>query len=319
LQTFHIFLMVMTVLAIIVFICLFFVNAGYGKFYQSKWGPSVNNRTGWVLMEAPVFFAMLLLWWFSGRRADLVRVVFLLLFELHYFNRSFIFPLQIRGRSKMPLSIILMGVVFNTLNALMQGGWIFYYSPADYYPSDWLTGLPFLCGTALFFFGMAVNIHSDAIIRNLRKPGDTGHYLPKGGMFRYVTSANYFGEFVEWTGFAILTWSLSGLVFALWTFANLAPRAARIYDMYCKGFPGQVDTRKTKRMIPFIYLQDVPDRFSHFYACPNRPRNLAEPRHPFGGLREYGLWQQALAGPDGLSCGRGAGRRGHDYAGLCFG
>ena len=245
--------MVMTVLAIIVFISLFFVNAGYGKFYQSKWGPSVDNHLGWFLMEVPVFIAMLVLWLISDRRDDVIRLVFLLLFELHYFNRSFIFPLQIRGRSKMPLSIILMGVVFNTLNALMQGGWIFFISPADYYPQDWLTSLPFVAGTALFAAGMYINIQSDSIIRNLRKPGDTAHYLPKGGMFRYVTSANYFGEFMEWVGFALLTWSWAGAVFALWTFANLAPRAARIYDLYSREFPDELDTRKVKRILPFIY------------------------------------------------------------------
>lgn len=252
-HAFHIFLIVMAVLAVIVFVCLYFVDAGYGKFYQPKWGPSVDNRLGWVLMEAPVFVAMILLWSYSERKDDLVRLVFLLLFELHYFHRSFIFPMQIRGRSLMPLSIVLMGALFNTFNALMQGGWIFYLSPADYYGPEWLRSLPFLAGTVIFFFGMAVNIQSDTIIRHLRKPGDTGHYLPKGGMFRYVTSANYFGEFVEWVGFAILTWSWSGAVFALWTFANLAPRAARIYEMYGREFPDELDTEKTKRILPFIY------------------------------------------------------------------
>ena len=253
LHAFHIFLIVMAAVAVVVFVSLFFVDAGYGKFYQPKWGPSVGNRLGWMLMEAPVFVTMLLLWWFSDRRTDGVRLVFLLLFEAHYFHRSFIFPLQIRGRSRMPLSIILMGVLFNTLNALMQGGWIFYLSAPDRYPLSWLTSPAFLVGTAIFLFGMAVNIRSDSIIRHLRAPGDTAHYLPKGGMFRYVTSANYFGEFIEWTGFAILTWSWSGAVFALWTFANLAPRAARIYDMYAREFPDELDTHKTKRMIPFIY------------------------------------------------------------------
>ena len=153
----------------------------------------------------------------------------------------------------MPLSIILMGALFNTLNAFMQGGWIFYFSPTEMYGPGWLHGLPFILGTVIFFAGMAVNIHSDSIIRNLRQPGDTAHYLPKGGMFRYVTSANYLGEFVEWVGFAILTWAWAGAVFALWTFANLAPRAARIYDLYCREFPEELDTQKTKRMIPFIY------------------------------------------------------------------
>lgn len=252
-HAFNIFLLVMAAIAVVVFISLYFVNAGYGKFYNPKWGFSLDNHLGWFLMEVPVFLAMLLLWILSDRKGDLVRLVFLLLFELHYFHRSFIFPRQLRGHSRMPLTIILMGALFNTLNALMQGGWIFFISPQDYYPANWLTSLPFLAGTGLFLVGMYINIQSDSIIRNLRKPGDTAHYLPKGGMFRYVTSANYFGEFMEWVGFAILTWSWAGAVFALWTFANLAPRAARIYDLYSQEFPEELDTHKVKRILPFIY------------------------------------------------------------------
>ena len=252
-QTFTVFLIVMALIAVVVFVSLFFVDAGYGKFYHPKWGPSLDNHLGWFLMEVPVFLAMLLLWWFSDRRTDGVRMLFLILFELHYFHRSFIFPRQLRGHSRMPWTIVLMGAVFNTLNALMQGGWLFYFSPAERYPQSWLTSLPFIAGTLLFFAGMYVNIQSDSIIRNLRKPGDTAHYLPKGGMFRYVTSANYFGEFMEWVGFAILTWSWAGAVFALWTFANLAPRAARIHTMYSQEFPDEMDPHKVKRMLPFIY------------------------------------------------------------------
>jgi 3-oxo-5-alpha-steroid 4-dehydrogenase 1 len=253
LSTFNTFLLVMAAIAVIVFLTLYFVNAGYGKFYKASWGPSLDNHLGWFLMEVPVFIAMLLLWWFSERRWDPIRLAMLLLFEAHYFHRSFIFPRQLRGHSRMPWTIVAMGAVFNTLNAFMQGGWLFYVSPADYYPSSWLYSLPFLAGTALFLAGMYINIQSDGIIRNLRKPGDTAHYFPQGGMFRYVTSANYFGEWLEWTGFAILTWSWAGAVFSLWTFANLCPRAARIYDLYAQEFPEQMETLKPKRFIPFVY------------------------------------------------------------------
>lgn len=243
----------MTIIAVIVFVALYFVTAGYGVFYNKKWGFAIPNKIGWILMESPVFIAMILLCVLSERDTNLVCLIFLILFEIHYFHRSFIFPFLIRGKSVMPLSVILMGMVFNTLNALMQGGWIFYVSPVNMYEISWLTTPQFIIGTIIFFTGMIVNIHSDHIIRHLRKPGDTNHYLPKKGMFRYVTSANYFGEFVEWCGFAILTWSLSGAVFALWTFANLAPRAAKIYDNYKKEFGDELDTKKVKRIIPFIY------------------------------------------------------------------
>ena len=243
----------MSIIAVIVFIALYFVTAGYGVFYNKKWGPSIPNKIGWILMESPVFIAMILLCVFSERSTNIVCLIFLILFEIHYFQRSFIFPFLIRGKSVMPLSVILMGVVFNTLNALMQGGWIFYVAPENMYETSWLTTPQFIIGTLIFFAGMIINIHSDNIIRHLRKPGDTKHYLPKKGMFKYVTSANYFGEFVEWCGFAILTWSLAGAVFALWTFANLAPRAAKIYDNYKKEFGDELDTTKVKRILPFIY------------------------------------------------------------------
>lgn len=99
----------MAVTALIVFVALHFIDAGYGIMYSRRWGASVNNRLGWVIMESPVFFAMLALWLCSPRRAETAPLVMALLFELHYFQRSFIFPLLIKGKSRMPLSIILMG------------------------------------------------------------------------------------------------------------------------------------------------------------------------------------------------------------------
>lgn len=151
----------------------------------------------------------------------------------------------------MPAGIMCMGITFNLLNGYMQGEWLFHLAPADMYTTDWLTTPQFIIGTILYFTGMGINLQSDYIIRHLRKPGDTKHYLPKGGMFKYVTSANYFGEIVEWCGFAILTWSTSGAVFAWWTIANLVPRANTIYLKYKVMFGNEIGNRK--RVIPFIY------------------------------------------------------------------
>ncbi len=252
-QSFNTFLAAMSVTALFVFVTLFFITAGYGKFATKKWGPSINNKLGWVLMESPVFAVMCILWAMSDRMCNPVLLVIFAIFQIHYFQRSFIFPFLLKGKSKMPLSIILMGVIFNVLNALMQGGWLFYVSPEDFYSKEWLCSLPFIIGTAIFAIGFFINIQSDSIIRNLRKPGDTKHYLPKGGMYNYVTSANYFGEILEWTGFAILTWSWSGAVFAWWAFANLVPRANTIYKKYKAEFGDQMKGRNLKRVIPFIY------------------------------------------------------------------
>ncbi len=256
LSTFYTFLAVMAAVAVVVFVALFFVDAGYGKFINPKFGPTIPNRIGWFLMEFPVFLAMTILWVLSGDMWEVMPLVFFLIFQTHYFQRSLVFPFIIRGNGRMPISIMLMGATFNTLNALMQGGWIFWFgrevNPAMY-SLDWLTSWQFIVGLIVFVAGFVINLHSDYIIRHLRKPGDTRHYIPRGGMFRFVSSANYFGEFMEWCGFALLTWSPAGAVFALWTFANLGPRANSIYHKYESEFGEEFTKLRLKRMIPFVY------------------------------------------------------------------
>lgn len=82
---YNIFLIVMAVIAVIVFISLFFVNAGYGMFQTKKWGPSINNKIGWILMECPVFILMLVFFFLSDRTSNIACILMLAIFELHYF------------------------------------------------------------------------------------------------------------------------------------------------------------------------------------------------------------------------------------------
>jgi len=251
LQFYMLFLYVMIGIAVVVFIALYYINAGYGMFNSHKWGKTVNNRLGWILMESPVFFVLLGMWICSERKEMLVPSFFIFLMLFHYFHRAFIFPALFKTKSRMPVAIMLMGIIFNLINGFLQGEWILYLSPVEMYTPAWLATPQFIIGFILFIVGLSINIHSDKVIRGLRKPGDTKHYLPGKGLYKYVTSANYFGELIEWLGFAILTWSLAGAVFAIWSFANLVPRANSIYKRYKEEFGAEVGNRK--RVIPFIY------------------------------------------------------------------
>ena len=60
--------------------------------------------------------------------------------------------------------------------------------------------------------------------------------MPRGGFFRWVSCPNYLGEMLQWSGFALATWSLPGLSFALWTVANLLPRAVAHHRWYRREF-----------------------------------------------------------------------------------
>lgn len=249
----------MFAMAIIVFIALFFFKAGYGYLSASHWGPKINNKAAWVIMESPAFIFLLLYvidYLLSGRDTGNEKTVLLIMaafFLVHYFQRAFIFPFLMRGKSEMPILIMLMGMTFNGLNSYFIGSWLFEFAPPGKYTMEWLSSPQFIIGGLVFLTGMLINLDSDHVIRHLRKPGDTKHYIPKKGLYKYVTSANYFGELTEWVGYAILTWSPAGLLFAVWTFANLAPRSKALTEKYEQEFGDEYKELKKKNLIPFIW------------------------------------------------------------------
>ena len=45
-----------------------------------------------------------------------------------------------------------------------------------------------------------------------------------GGMFEFVSAANFLGEIIEWCGFALAAGSLAAFAFAFYSASNLIPR-----------------------------------------------------------------------------------------------
>ena len=236
------------VLAVVTAVVLLFVTAPYGRYARRGWGPTLPTALGWVLMELPavVLFAA---FFFSGdHRFDLVPLVLLSLWQLHYLNRTFVFPVRMRtsGR-RMPVLITLLGLGFNTLNAYINARWIGHLGS---WGVAWLTDPRFLAGATLFLAGWLGNLHSDAILRNLRKPGAVEYAVPHGGLFRWVSAPNYLCEILEWAGWAVATWSTAGLAFAVYTAANLVPRALRHHAWYGERFADYPPERKA--LIPYL-------------------------------------------------------------------
>ena len=75
--------------------------------------------------------------------------------------------------------------------------------------------------------------------------------MPAGGAFELVSCPNYTGEILQWFGWALATWSAAGLAFAVFTAANLVPRAHAHHSWYREKFPDYPKSRK--RVIPFLY------------------------------------------------------------------
>ncbi|KAK6300260.1 hypothetical protein J4Q44_G00283580 [Coregonus suidteri] len=168
-------------------------------------------------------------------------------FCLHYFQRTFIYSLLTKGRPS-PLYIVFSAVVFCTVNGFLQGHYMLHCATYD---DAWQTDIRLGTGLLMFFLGMAINIHSDHILLNLRTPGEVVYKIPKGGMFEYVSGANFFGEILEWCGYALATWSLPTFSFALFTMCSIGPRAYHHHRYYQEKFEDYPRSRKA--VIPFIF------------------------------------------------------------------
>ena len=241
--------------------------AAYGRFadvFQTSL--TINPKIGWIIQEAPSFLIAA----FYLLKAEIQlfpsisrNEVLLMLFAVHYFHRSFIFPLFTKPKRQNPIITHLLGLIFCTWNGYLQGA-----SLATKNISS--NSTIYYLGLALFCIGAFINIKSDYYLISLRSKRDkitrsmnekttskeekkkgSDYIMPEGGIFQFVSCPNYFGETAEWLGFAIASGNLEQWAFAIFTFANLAPRAVQYHQFYHSRFKNY--PRDRKAYIPFIW------------------------------------------------------------------
>jgi len=235
-------------LAILTVVALVFITAPYGRHARSGWGPSVPNRVGWVVMESPSVLVFAAIFAAGPHRAELVPLVLFAMWQLHYVQRTFVYPFTLPREGKpMPALIVASGFGFNLLNSFVNAGWI---GTVGSYAAGWLSDPRFLAGVVVFGLGQAMNRRADQALRALRGPGEGGYKIPRGGLYEWVSCPNYLGEIVEWLGWALATWSVAGLGFAVYTVANLAPRAVAHHRWYRRQFADYPPERRA--LVPFV-------------------------------------------------------------------
>ena len=248
-KTFYFLLYIWILFGILLFPLLLRIRSPYGKHFRAGWGPKINNKTGWVLMELPALlvFAYFFLQGFEGQ--NFITWLFFLLWMFHYFNRVFIYPFRTKTKGKqMPVLIMLFSLVFNFINGFFNG--YYFGTITEGYQLSWLYDPRFIAGFLLFFTGMAINRHSDKQLLNLRSKNENGYKIPFGRLFNFISCPNFFGEIIEWIGFAVMTWCLPAFAFALWTAINLVPRALDHHKWYRQKFSDY--PAKRKAVFPFL-------------------------------------------------------------------
>lgn len=229
--------------AVVTAIVLLRLPAPYGRHARPGWGPTIPARVAWMVMELPSPLVLGGWFVFGQRTGDPLAWIALALWVGHYAYRAIVFPLLASPHAApVPVTIVASAMIFNFVNGSLNGVWLFGVGPAR--GADWLTDPRFLAGSTLFIAGFAVHVRADAVLRGLRRSHPGLYRVPQGGLYEKVSCPNYLGEIIEWLGFALLTWSPAALSFAVWTAANLVPRALAHHRWYRETFPDYPATRR---------------------------------------------------------------------------
>jgi len=246
-ETFSLICWIWIASGIITFPFLLKVSQPYGRHSKTGWGPMINNRAGWLIMELP---ALVIVAFFVLTKAGLnnpIVVAAALLWGLHYFHRAIIYPFRLKTKGKkMPLIIVFSAIFFNAVNGLINGYWLAHFAPEP----ALFTGVRLFAGILIFLAGFGINQYHDRILISLRKGNQTGYHIPYGGLFKWISCPNFFGEIITWIGFFMVTTSLPAFAFLIWTLVNLIPRAMDHHNWYLKEFAEYQKDRKA--VIPFL-------------------------------------------------------------------
>jgi 3-oxo-5-alpha-steroid 4-dehydrogenase 1 len=241
-------------------------KAPYGKFANKSLGTAqLNPRFGWWLMELPATVCFLYTYLKSSPESDAkteeqrktgrgpsktVSRLFATLFFVHYLNRGWYFPLSIRvdpgSKASFALGNSLIGALITGLHGYLHAR--MFRTHGEHLNDQWLSDPRFLVGFPLYELGFWITVHSEWVMRNLRRPGSPRYSIPMGGMFRYVSSPQYFGELMAFLGLTLSTWSLPSLAIFLISAFNLVPRSFQNHEWYLQKF-GEAYIKLNRRVL----------------------------------------------------------------------
>uniref|UniRef100_A0A914CT89 Steroid 5-alpha reductase C-terminal domain-containing protein n=1 Tax=Acrobeloides nanus TaxID=290746 RepID=A0A914CT89_9BILA len=189
----------------------------YGRYApdpKSIFNIIVPGNIAATIITIPSFLIPIYAIWSRGFNVPLVNLSIVLMFVGHYFQRTFIYGLNVRGGKPLPLEMAIGVFAMIAFDGYLQSYYHLFESVQ--YPRGHMFSLTSILG----------------------------------GMFEYVSGANFFGEIVEWLGFALYAQSLPALAVFIGSASNIGPRAWSHHQDYLQKFKDYPKNRKA--LIPFV-------------------------------------------------------------------
>ena len=214
-------------------------------------GPQIQWRTVFIveylgpLLIHPLLYALL------PDMPSYLQTLSLTLVMLHFAKRELetIFIHRFSAATMPIYNIFKNSAHYWLLSGLNMAYWIYRPdSPAAGESNPFVT----YTGLALFTIGELGNLSNHITLRNLRSSGSAERGIPQGLGFNMVTCPNYMFEVIAWVGIAMVSWSLSTVVFGIAATAQMVVWAKKKEARYRKEF-GAKYQRKRYTMLPGIW------------------------------------------------------------------
>jgi 3-oxo-5-alpha-steroid 4-dehydrogenase 1 len=286
-------------MALVTLLSVTLFHAPYGRYSADTIVPIVvDTRAAWILQEMPTLAAVGFHFARTGGASTVsltdlaedpcqvwsavvngiastpsVAFIGLALFFVHYVHRTLIFPFMIQPRSPTPIHVMLLANAYCCFNGTLQASTWIRFAPTLFAKVTVSNLLADPCspaaivsavGILLFISGMIINMKSDYALVALRRQTAAGSYsIPRGFAFEFISCPNFFGEGVEWLGYAITAAGLSGACicstaglvgasFFLYTLSNTFPRGVKHHQWYLNTFKEKYAQLNRKAVIPFL-------------------------------------------------------------------
>lgn len=253
--------------SLITFFILFIIPAYYGRYSNRKRFLMFSDQFAWIFQESPCIYISLFYLYdfimspnFVWNYFNVFRIFLVLLFTGHYVHRSLIYPFKLKknkAERTFPIEISIMAFTFCIVNSILQCRSILYFTDYEEKSEDQFSKflsrnlIRLLYGAGLFAFGMWTNIsHDYHLFEKRNEKEDQGYVIPEYFLFKYISCPNYFGEILEWIGYALMANTISAWIFVFSTFSNLFPRALTHHKWYRNKFEYYPKNRRA--IIPFI-------------------------------------------------------------------
>jgi len=223
---------------------------GYSKFANREARFTLPSKVGMFVLYFPAVFLFPVALWVSGAETTTWHWLLAAMVSIHFAKRC-VEALFVHKYSGVMngFSVVMICSLYSLVAGML--GWI---AATEVTPAMLESGTfaPLLIpGVALWAVGTAMNAWHHLLLANLRKPGETGYVVPRGGLFAWVCCPHYLCELIAWYGVALAFHHVGAWVISVTMTAYLAGRAHSTLRWYRSKDLELPDG--WKRLVPFVY------------------------------------------------------------------